>query len=185
MGHGKQRMMAAICGVAFALLLAGITIQAAVPPGMAGQIHVAYTTDPAQPIAGQPATITVRIFAVGGPLTVALVRSFSISAVADAHGTVLSAAATALPNGPGGTYSATMIFPAAGVWQLATDNFTSAPGNAFALTVVDAPSSDLPACHAADLRADAQWQGAVGSRIGTITVTNNGASGCLLATYPA
>lgn len=153
--------------------------------GARGQINIAFTTDPAQPVVGQPATITIRVFAVGGPLTIALVGSFSISAVSSASGTVLSAAATALPNGPGGSYSASMTFPSAGVWHLATDNFKSAPGNDFDVTVVGAPSSDVPACRAADLSADAQWQGAAGSRIGTITVTNNGASACLLAAYPA
>jgi hypothetical protein len=153
--------------------------------GARGQINLAFTTDPAQPVVGQPATITIRAFAVGGPLTIALVRTFSISAVSDASGTVLSAAATALPNGPGGSYRASMIFPTAGVWHLATDNFKGAPGNTADVTVVGAPSADLPACRAADLRAEAQWQGAAGSRIGTITVTNNGAGACLLAAYPA
>ncbi len=158
---------------------------AGVTAGTRGQINIAFSTDPAQPIVGQPATITIRVFAVGGPLTIALVGSFSISAVSDASGAVLSAVATALPNGPGGSYRASMTFPTAGTWHLATDNFKGAPGNTADVTVVGAPSADLPGCHAADLHADAQWQGAAGSRIGTITVTNNGADACLLAAYPA
>ncbi|MHB8646822.1 MAG: DUF4232 domain-containing protein [Thermomicrobiales bacterium] len=161
-----------------------IPLQAA-PPGIPGQINLAFTTDPAQPVVGQPTTINIRVFAVGGPLTIALVRVFSISAVSDVGGTVISATATALPNGPGGAYSASMTFPAASVWHIATQNFHGVPGNNFDVTVVDAPPSDLPGCRVADLSADAQWQGAVGSRIGTITVTNNGMDACLLAAYPA
>lgn len=157
-----------------------------VPPlGMPLQINIAFTTDPVQPIVGQPTTINVRVFAVGGPGTIALVRTFSISAVSNVDGTVISATATALPNGPGGMYSASMTFPAAGIWHIATDNFKGAPGNTFDVTVIDAPPSDLSACRAADLSADAQWQGAAGSRIGTVTVTNNGPGACLLPAYPA
>jgi Protein of unknown function (DUF4232) len=167
--------------LAIAALIGGTTAALAAP----GQINIAYTTDPPQPVVGQPATITVRVFAVGGPLTVALVRSFSISAVSDVDGTTISAAETALPNGPGGTYSASLAFPAAGAWHLATDSFQGAPGNNFDVTVVDAPPSALSTCRAADLSATAQWQGALGSRIGTITVTNNGAGACLLPAYPA
>lgn len=173
-------MSAILCVIAFVLLLDGTNPRAA-PPGMAGQINIAFTSDPAQPVVGQPVMIDVRVFAVGGPLTIALVRSFSVSAVSDADGTVISAIATALPNGPGGEYSAGMTFPAAGLWHLAADNFKGAPGNNFDVTVADAPPSDVAACHAVDLSADAQWQGAAGSRIGTITVTNNGVAPCLLA----
>lgn len=183
MDRRKRWVIAAVCGMALTLSLMNIPLRAA-PPGRPGQINIAFTTDPVQPIVGQPATISARVFAVGGPLTIALVRTFSISAVSDADGTVISAAATALPNGPGGRYSASMTFPAAGIWHIATDNFKGAPGNTFDVTVIDAPSSDLPACRAADLSADAQWQGAVGSRIGTVTVTNNGPGACLLPAYP-
>jgi len=168
--------------LAIAALIVGTATSALAAPG---QITIAYRIDPAQPVVGEPVTINVTIFAVGGPLNVALVRVFSLSAVSDADGTVISAAATALPDGPGGTYSAFMTFPAAGAWHLATDNFKGAPGNTFDVTVVDAPPSEIPACRAADLNADVQWQGAVGSRIGTIAVTNNGAGACLLPAYPA
>ena len=181
----KQSIRAAIAVlVMMSVLTIGIVPGAAAPPGMPGHLNLAYTVDPAQPVVGQTATVRIRIFAVGGPLNLALVASFSLSAVSDS-GQALSAAASALPNGPGGTYAATLTFPAAGVWHLSTTNFANAPGNAFDVTVLDAPASGVPACHAADLGTDIQWQGALGSRIGTLTLINNGAAPCLLAGYPA
>ncbi|MGI8855067.1 MAG: DUF4232 domain-containing protein [Thermomicrobiales bacterium] len=174
-------MMAALCGVALSLLLVGATGAA---PGTSGQLAVAYHFDPAQPVAGQPTAITTTISAVGGPLTLALVRTFSIGAVSDAGGPAISAAAVALSAGPGGSYTASMTFPSAGLWHIATANFQNAQGNAFDVTVMDAPPSDPLACRAANLSADAQWQGALGSRIATVTVTNNGTDACSLAAYP-
>jgi hypothetical protein len=179
----KRWTMTALVGVTLLLLLVGANAGAAAP-GAPGQLAVAYRLDPVQPVVGEPTAITATISAVGGPLTIALVRSFSISAVSDTGGQTISAAAVALSNGPGGSYTAAMTFPSTGLWHIATESFQNAQGNAFDLTVADAPPPDLPACRAADLGADVQWQGALGSRIGTVTVTNNGTGACSLAAYP-
>jgi uncharacterized protein DUF4232 len=180
----KRWTMTVLVGVTLLLLLVGANTGAAAP-GAPGQLAVSYRLDPVQPVAGQPTAITTTISAVGGPLTIALVRSFSISAVSDASGLTISAAAVALSAGPSGSYTAALTFPSAGLWHIATENFQNAQGNAFDVTVLDAPPPDPPACRAADLGADAQWQGAAGSRIGTVTVTNNGTGACSLTAYPA
>jgi hypothetical protein len=184
MMRSKRWTMMALCGAILSLLLVG-TPSGAAAPGAPGQLAVAYRLDPAQPVAGQPTAITATISAVGGPLTIALVRSFSINAVSDASGLTISAAAVALSAGPGGSYTAALTFPSAGLWHIATESFQNAQGNAFDVVVADAPPPDPPTCRAADLGADAQWQGAAGSRIGTMTVTNNGTGACSLIAYPA
>jgi hypothetical protein len=173
----KRSVVAILMVLTFpALLIAGHA-------DAAGQLAVAYALDPAQPVAGQPTTITTSVSAVGGPLTIALVRAISISAVSDSSGMSISAAAVALSGRPG-SYTASLTFPSAGLWHLATENFQNAQGDTLDVTVLDAPPSELPACRAADLTADAQWQGALGLRIGTVTVTNSGGNACALAAYP-
>lgn len=165
-------------------LLVGVDARAAVPPGMPGRINIAFTTDPAQPVVGQPVTVQMRVFAVGGPLTIALVSSFSLSAVSETTGQTFSAAANALRNGPGGTYAASLTFPSAGIWHLSADSWQGAPGNDLAVTVADAPASNQPTCRASDLTTNVQWDAGAGSRFATITATNIGAALCLLAGYP-
>jgi hypothetical protein len=170
-----------LAGFVLGTLFAGASSVAAAP----GQLAIAYAIDPVQPVVGLPTRVTAAVSAVGGPLTVALVRLFPVSATADATGQTITATVTAAPNGPGGTYTGTLTFPAPGTWHLSSPNWQGAPGGDLAVTVGDTSLAGLPACRAGDLTASAQWEAAVGNRYGTVTMTNHGTIACILPPYPA
>jgi hypothetical protein len=178
---GWMRHIAA--GLAFAMLsvlLLGAQSVAAAP----GQLTLAYSVDPAQPVVGLPVAVTATVSAVGGPLTVALVHAFPVTATADGTGQTITATVTAGANGQPATYAGALTFPAPGTWHISSPNWQGAPGNDLAVTVGDLSLAGLPACHAADLASTVRWEPALGNRYGFVTVTNQGTQTCALPAYP-
>lgn len=178
---GKSRHIAAmLIGVMTGLSLIGTVTVSAAP----GQLAIAYSVDPAQPVVGLPVTVTATVSAVGGPLNVALVHVFPVSATADGSGQTITATVTGGANGQPATYTGTLTFPAPGIWHIASPNWQDASGNDLTLTVGDIALGGLPACHAADVDVSAQWEPALGNRYGIVTVTNRGSGLCVLPAYP-
>src|SRR5215472_6671834 len=135
------------------VLLTAVTVSAA-----PGQLAIAYGVDPAQPVVGLPVTVTASVSAIGGPLNVALVHLFPVTATMDGTRQTITATVTAAPNGPPTTYIGTLTFPAPGTWHITSPNWQAAPGNDFVVSVGDLSLGGVAACHAADLASAAQWE---------------------------
>src|SRR5579859_6445386 len=99
-----------------------------------GGIGVKLTIDPAQPLVGQPATVSLSFYAVGGAMPFVLLRSYPIVALGPGAAS-LSAEATIPPSGPGGVYTTVLVFPAAGAWHISSTAFSGSPGNDLAVVV--------------------------------------------------
>jgi hypothetical protein len=180
MARWMRHIAAALTSALLSLLLLGSLSVAAAP----GQLAIAYNVDPAQPVVGLPVTVTATISAAGGPLNVALVRLFPVTATADGTGQTITVTVTAGANGQPATYAGTLTFPAPGTWHLTSPNWHGAPGNDLAVTVGDLSLAGLPACHAVDLAATVRWEPALGNRYGFVTVANQGMGACVLPVYP-
>jgi hypothetical protein len=169
-----------ILGLVIGLPLLGASAVSAAP----GQLAISYGVDPETLVAGLPVTVTAQVSAVSGPLNVALVSAFPVSATADGTGQTITATFAVIPNGPPALYFGTLTFPASGTWHISSPNFQGAPGNDRTVAVSDDSLDGLPACHAADLAATVQWDAGAGNRFATISMTNQGGAPCVLPAGP-
>ena len=105
---------------------------------------LSFSIDPAQPVAGQPTTVTVGVVP-NAPI--ALVRQFLVSATLAGSGQAISTSVVSNADGAGNTprFTGTLSFPVPGAWFLSAPGWTQAVGNGLAVTVLAA--GDLPACH--------------------------------------
>jgi hypothetical protein len=178
---GKLRHIAAVLiGVMTGWSVIGMLAVSAAP----GQLAIAYNVDPAPPVVGLPVSVTATVSAVGGPLSVALVDVFPVTATADGTGQTVTATVTAGANGQPATYTGILTFPAPGIWHISAPNWQGAQGNDLAVTVSDITLDGVPRCHANDTDYASQWDAAVGNRYGTVTVTKRSAGACVLSAYP-
>lgn len=131
MGNTCARLARAV-GLLAALLLA-VAAPACIPgrDGQPGRINVALAVDPPSPRAAEPATVTLRIFATNGPLTIALTSAYPIEARGPQGQMLSTTAQVASP----GTYAAPLVFPVAGRWQISTPTYAGAPGNQLVVIV--------------------------------------------------
>lgn len=121
----KGVILARATSLLLALLVAAAAACSPGSSGHPGRITVALAAEPSSPRAGQAATVTLRVFATNGPLTIALTSAYPISARGP-QGQSLSVLAETVG---GGTYTASLVFPAAGRWRISTPTFPDAPGN--------------------------------------------------------
>lgn len=134
-------------------------------------VAVAVAIEPAQPVASQPAQVTVTFSRVDDPAEALPVPGVSLAAsAASGSGFAMSAVA---PPGGSSRFVLPVRFPTPGVWTLSIST-PNAAGGPFAVTVVPpvgettaAPETDAesppPVCCASDLRADARWEPALGT----------------------
>jgi hypothetical protein len=95
----------------------------------AGRPQLDLRVDPAQPTAGQPATISFAVAATGGPSNLALLKAYPITIRNIATGQLVETAAEMTG---GDRYSATVVFPAAGSWRVTVTAF---PTDSLVVTV--------------------------------------------------
>ncbi len=105
---------------------------------------LSFSIDPTQPVAGQPATVTVGVVP-NAPI--ALVGQFPVTATLAGSGQTVSTSVVIRADGSGNTpqFTGTLTFPVAGAWFLTAPGWTQAVGNGLAVTVLAAGGS--PACH--------------------------------------